>query len=123
MKRFDAGVELLQVINHMRTWNLRSLIKRYYIVKKSGKLRPIGAPNIETKVMHRFIADMIANVISPTRIDELEYHKDIRGNHAYRKRLGAHTAIRDIVRAIKRGNPNTLRAYEFDLKSFFNMVP
>lgn len=73
--------------------------------------------------MHRFIADMISNVISPTRINPMEYHKDIRGNHAYRKHLGAHTAVRDIVRAILRGNPLTLRAYEFDLKSFFNMVP
>jgi hypothetical protein len=107
----------------MRTWNLRSLIKRYYIEKKNGKLRPIGAPNIETKIMHRFIADMISNVIAPTRININEYHRDIRGNHAYRRRLGTHTAIRDIVRAIKRGNPLTLKAYEFDLKSFFNMIP
>lgn len=66
---------------------------------------------------------MISNVITPTRIDAEGYSKDIRGNHAYRKHLGAHTAVRDIVRAIKRGNPMTLRAYEFDLKSFFNMVP
>jgi hypothetical protein len=110
----------------MRTWNLRSLIKRYYIEKKSGKLRPIGAPNIEAKIMHRFIADMISNVIAPTRTSAGDYDKDIRGNHAYRKNLGAHTAVRDIVRAIKKGiskNPLTLRAYEFDLKSFFNMVP
>lgn len=69
------------------------------------------------------MADMISNVITPTRINIEEYDKDIRGNHAYRKHLGAHTAIRDIVRAIKRGNPSTLKAYEFDLKSFFNMVP
>jgi hypothetical protein len=86
-------------------------------------MRPIGAPNIESKVMHRFMADMLSNVLAPTRINELEYHKDIRGNHAYRRHLGAHTAIRDIVRAIKRGDPMTMRAYEFDLKSFFNMVP
>jgi hypothetical protein len=86
-------------------------------------MRPIGAPNIESKIMHRFMADMLSNVLAPTRINELEYHKDIRGNHAYRRHLGAHTAIRDIVRAIKRGDPMTMRAYEFDLKSFFNMVP
>lgn len=86
-------------------------------------MRPIGAPAIEAKVMHRFIADMISNVITPTRINPEEYEKDIRGNHAYRKHLGAHTAVRDIVRALNKGDPRTLRAYEFDLKSFFNMVP
>lgn len=84
-------------------------------------MRPIGAPNIESKVMHRFLADMMSNVLEVTRIQG-DLSKDIRGNHAYRKNLGAHTAIRDLVRAIKRGGMNT-RAYEFDLKSFFNMVP
>lgn len=123
MNRYDAAVELCGVVNHMRTWNLRTLMNRFYILKKNGSYRPIGSPCIEAKVMHRFLADMFGNTLEVTRIN---YNKnredDIRGNHAFRKGVGAHTAIRDLIRSIKR-NKGNLKAYEFDLKSFFNMVP
>jgi retron-type reverse transcriptase len=96
------------------------LIKRYYIEKKNGKLRPIGAPNLESKIMHRFLADMISNILEPSRVGQ-DSEGMVRGNHAYRKGLGAHTAIRDVVRLLKENIDAAV--YEFDLKSFFNKVP
>jgi hypothetical protein len=91
---------------------LRSLINRFYIEKSNGKLRPIGAPNVQTKVLHRFIADMLIHVLEPTRVKN--------GNHAFRKKKGIHTAIIEIIRNYEKCNKPQI--YEFDLKSFFNTV-
>jgi hypothetical protein len=70
--------------------------------------------------MHRFLADMISNILEPSRVGQ-DSEGMVRGNHAYRKNLGAHTAIRDVVRLLKENR--SAEVYEFDLKSFFNKVP
>lgn len=115
----QAESEIKDVINHMRRWNLRSYIDRYYILKKNGKYRPIGAPRLTSKVMSRFLSDMVTSLLEPSRI------KDSFSNHAYRPNRGVHTAIMEFVREWKRciiKNKTTPFIYEFDLKSFFNNV-
>jgi hypothetical protein len=111
--RFTMGSELMQCVNHMRKWSMRSQINRYYIPKKDGRMRPIGAPNITTKVLHRFLADMFRATLEPTRRKN--------ANHAFRRNKGVHTAILNILREFKKDR--TAKVYEFDLKSFFNNVP
>jgi hypothetical protein len=76
-------------------------------------MRPIGAPNITTKVLHRFLADMFKATLEPTRRKN--------ANHAFRSNKGVHTAIINIIREFKKDR--TAKVYEFDLKSFFNNVP
>lgn len=115
----QADKELIDVINHMRKWNLRSYVDRYYILKKNGKYRPIGAPRLTSKVMSRFLSDMVTSLLEPERI------KDKFANHAYRPHKGVHTAIMEFVREWKRCilvNKTLPHIYEFDLKSFFNNV-
>lgn len=115
----QAEKEMIEVINHMRRWNLRSYIDRYYILKKDGKYRPIGAPRLASKVMSRFLSDMVTSLLEPARI------KDSFSNHAYRPNRGTYTAIMEFVREWKRclkENKTLPYIYEFDLKAFFNNV-
>lgn len=114
MSRFDALKNLTEGMNHLRQWNLRSLFTRYYIPKKNNKLRPIGSPNIKSKMLHRFLADCISFLSENRRTGH-------NGNHAFRRNMGIHTAVKKILTDYhSTENP---MIYEFDLKAFFNKVP
>ena len=122
LTRGEAWKEWLRVTNHMRSWNLRTYIDRYYIQKKNGSWRPIGAPRLESKVFSRFLSDMV------TQLLEFERSKVEISNHAYRPGRGAHTAVRELLSNIERAKSEEASEgkaffiYEFDLKSFFNNV-
>jgi len=114
MDRFEALKALQEGMNHLRTWNLRGLFYRSYIPKKNGKLRPIGAPNGKTKMLHRFVADCVSFLTEPKR-------KTINANHGFRKEMGLHTAVLKLIKDYDRYKEPMI--YEFDLKAFFNKVP
>jgi len=114
MDRFKALEELIAGMNHLRSWNLRSLLKRSYIQKNNGKLRPIGAPNIKTKMLHRYLADCISYLSESKR-------RKTNSNHAFRKNMGINTAIKKLIKDYELHKEPMI--YKFDLKAFFNKVP
>ena len=61
------------------------LVKRFYLIKPSGKLRPIGAPNLTTKMVSKALSDMLQY-----------YAGDIPGQHGFTHGKGIHTAIINI---------------------------
>lgn len=90
------------------------LINRFYIEKKSGKLRPIGAPNFESRMISKAFTDMVV------AITDVAVGVGARSTeqHGYRKMRGTWSAILQTVELHRRG----LRGYEFDLVSFFNQI-
>jgi hypothetical protein len=104
-----AEETLIGAMNKIRSWDLTLLIKRFYIEKKNGKLRPIGAPNYESRMISKAFTDIVYAVTEKNRSSE---------QHGYMKKRGAWSAILSCVRKLKEGYDG----YEFDLKSFFNTV-
>jgi len=100
---------LFGAINKLRSWDTKLLINRFYIQKKSGKWRPIGSPNIESRMISKALTDMVYAVSEKFRSPE---------QHGYIRNRGSWSAIVAVVQKLKEG----YQGYEFDLKSFFNTV-
>lgn len=110
---------LKEAMNRMRTWNVRTIINRFYIEKKNGKMRPIGAPDLGSKIFCRFLSDMCTCLLEEPR-SGLPVT-----NHAYRPRKGRHTAVMEMLEnyitciITKQRAPKIM---EFDFQSYFNNV-
>jgi len=59
---------------------MKLLINRFYILKKNGKMRPIGAPNYESRMISKAMTDLVYAVTEKGRVDE---------QHGYMKKRGA----------------------------------
>lgn len=97
-----------EAMNTIRRWDFEMLVKRFYIPKRNGKFRPIGAPNLSTKMVSKALADML-----------LYYAGDIPRQHGFSRGKGIHTAIMNIWDNYAKG---LTCMYEFDLKGWFNHV-
>jgi len=72
-------------------------------------MRPIGAPNYESRMISKALTDLLYTVTEKSRSAE---------QHGYMKKRGAWSAILECLSKLKEG----YSGYEFDLKSFFNTV-
>jgi len=59
---------------------MKLLINRFYILKKNGKMRPIGAPNYESRMISKAMTDLVYAVTESGRVSE---------QHGYMKKRGA----------------------------------
>jgi len=87
-------------------------VRRQYIPKKNGKLRPLGIPNIEDRIVQQ----SIVNVLSP-KCEEHIFHKWSCG---YRPNLGIKRVMQIILWNIETGYNHI---YDCDIKSFFDNIP
>lgn len=102
---------LLEFMSKIRSWDLNLTIRRFYIEKKNGKLRPIGAPNWESRMISKAFTDIIYALTEKDR-----ENNDMQ--HGYMKHRGVWSAILKAIKLFEAG----YNCYEFDLKSFFNTV-
>jgi len=102
---------LKRIINQCRKQNLWLTLRRFYILKSDGvRWRPIGSPDLPSRVIGRGLSDLIYNI----------FEKDLQSQqHGYRKGKGLHTAIFAIIQRLKM-KPKII--YEFDLTAYFNRV-
>lgn len=87
------------------------LLHRYYILKKSGKWRPIGAPLMTHRVLAKSLSDLIYLLFN----DKFNVEQ-----HGFRKKRSTVSALFDLW--YRTQNTKISEIYEFDFRGFFNRV-
>ena len=104
LEKIDTIINALR--NEKYRWNP---VRRVYITKKTGKLRPLGMPTWSDKLLQEVIRSILEAYYEP---------QFSPSSHGFRPKLGCHTALREVIVKGKR----TKWFIEGDISAYFNKI-
>lgn len=114
IKMFESNLDknLNALMRELKTGTYQAIpLKRVYVPKGKGKLRPLGIPAVRCRIAQ----EVVRSLINP--IFDAEFHNN---SYGFRANRGCHTAIAQIVKYHKMGHRIVLDA---DVKGFFDNIP
>lgn len=101
-----------QLVDRLKRKSYRArLIRRHYIPKGNGKMRPLGIPVVEDKLLQLAVVEILQAI----------YEQDfLRCSYGYRPRLGALDAVDKLTIKLQFGRYG--RVVEADIKGFFDNI-
>ena len=112
--KYDEELEnnLDNLINRMKKFSYKPLpVRRTYIPKTNGKLRPLGIPAYEDKLVQGVMADIL---------NEIYECKFLECSYGFRPNRNCHQVIREINQRIMINKVNYI--LDCDIKGFFDNV-
>ena len=109
-KNLEANLE--DLVGRLRRKAYRArLVRRKYIPKGNGKMRPLGIPALEDKLVQTAVTQILLAIF------EIDF---LPCSYGYRVGRSAHDAIRALTQALQFGRYNFV--YEADIKGFFENI-
>src|SRR6266478_7186646 len=104
------GENIRQLVERLKRKSYRAkLVRRHYILKENGKLRPLGIPAVEDKLLQ----------LAVKRLLEAIYEQDFLScSYGYRPRVGALEAVDQLTVKLQFGSYH--QVVEADIKGFFD---